>query len=382
MSEDPPVVVVDTTAIFDDLLLRRLNWMQLLALCAKGDIRLVVPHVVLRESVRHWKRQADQALKNARAEVRKLNLSFGLDAGEGPPPGLVDVDAHELYLKERLTNVGAELPDLPASATPEKLLERDLGERKPFATSGKGFRDALNWENLLELAADSDTGRIFWVSKNSDDFSDGKSGLHPDLLAELDHPEQITWIPTLADLLKSPDIAPLISGLAASPEELEEYLALALATAGSGLAPQTTDDFIRDALVDAAERLLGESVDGGYAALEPDETFGDLDLPGQVDDMTVDYVAADPSTVQWQVYESFDGTTLLVEATIEATLSFEGFASKSDALEPDGFVVREWDWNDHVSQVTFDRHAILKFQLRVEEGVGVDYVEFESAEPV
>lgn len=148
------------------------------------------------------------------------------------------------------------------------------------------------------------------------------------------------------------------------------------------LAPQTTDDFIRDALVDAAERLLGESVDGGYAALEPDETFGDLDLPGQVDDMTVDYVAADPSTVQWQVYESFDGTTLLVEATIEATLSFEGFASKSDALEPDGFVVREWDWNDHVSQVTFDRHAILKFQLRVEEGVGVDYVEFESAEPV
>lgn len=382
MPEEPLVVVVDTTAIFDDLLLRRLNWMQLLALCAKDDIRLVVPHVVLRESVRHWKRQADQALKNARSEVKKLNTSFGLDAGDGPPVGLVDVDAHELYLKDRLTSVGAELPGLPASATPEKLLERDLGERKPFATSGKGFRDALNWEGLLELAADSSTGRIFWVSKNSDDFSDGKSGLHSDLLAELEDPKQVTWISTLADLLKRSEFAPLVTGLAASLEELEEYLATALVTAGSEAAPQTTDGFIRDALIDAAERLLGESVEGGYAALEPDETFGDLDLPGEVDDMTIDYVAADPNSVQWQVYESFDGTTLLIEATIEATLSFEGFASKSDALEPESFVVREWDWNDHVSQVAFDRHAILKFQLRVEEGVGVDYVEFESAEPV
>lgn len=161
---------------------------------------------------------------------------------------------------------------------------------------------------------------------------------------------------------------------------MEDYLALALATAGSGDSPQTTDDFIRDALVEAAERLLGQSVDGGYAALEHDEFFGGLDLPGPVEDMTVDHVATEPDTVQWQVCESFDGTTLLIEATIEATLSFEGFASKSDALEPDGFVVREWDWNDQVSQVAFDRHASLKFQVRVEEGVGVDYVEFESAE--
>ncbi|KGN29733.1 hypothetical protein N802_11605 [Knoellia sinensis KCTC 19936] len=354
--------------------------MQLLALCARDDIRLVVPHVVFRESVRSWKRQADQALKNARSEVKKLNTSFGLDAGDGPAVGLVDVDAHEQYLEERLEKVGAQILGLPALGTPERLLERDLGERKPFAASGKGFRDALNWESLLELASEPGTSRIFWVSKNSVDFSDGSGGLHPDLLEDLDEPEQITWISTIADLLKRPEFASLVSGLSASPKELEDYLALALATAGSGDGPQTTDDFIRDALVDAAERLLGQSVEGGYAALERDEFFGDLDLPGQVEDMTVDHVETEPDTVQWQVYESFDGTTLLIEATIEATLSFEGFASKSDALEPDGFVVREWDWNDHVSQVAFDRHASLKFQVRVEEGVGVDYVEFESAE--
>ena len=47
MSEEPlvPVVALDTTAIFDDLRLCRIGWMQLLALCAKGEIRLVVPHV-------------------------------------------------------------------------------------------------------------------------------------------------------------------------------------------------------------------------------------------------------------------------------------------------------------------------------------------------
>lgn len=51
-------------------------------------------------------------------------------------------------------------------------------------------------------------------------------------------------------------------------------------------------------------------------------------------------------------------------------------------MEPQGFEVIDWDWNDHVSHVMVHREAVLKFQLRVEEGVGVDYVEFESAEPV
>ena len=98
--------------------------------------------------------------------------------------------------------------------------------------------------------------------------------------------------------------------------------------------------------------------------------------------MTIDVVDADPDTVQWQVYESFDGATLLIGATIEAAVTFTGFASRSDAVEPQGFEVIDWDWNDHVSHVMVHREAVLKFQLRVEEGVGVDYVEFESAEPV
>lgn len=374
-----PVVVVDTTAIFDDLRLRRLAWMQLLALCAKEEIGLVVPNVVIRESVRHWKRQADQAVKVLHAEIRKLK-NFGLDAGEGPAPGLADAEAHAQYLRERLMNVGAQLPGLPQTATPEKLLERDLGERKPFASSGKGFRDALNWETILELAAQPDAPHIFWVTKNSADFSDGKGGLHEDLLGELSDPQQITWVSTLEDLVKRDEFRSLIDGLAASPEELEQYLASALVTPGRDTAPQGIDDFVRDALVNAAERLVGDSVGGHYGGYEGGGTFDELDLPSEVYDMTIEYVEADPDTVQWQVYESFDGTTLLVAATIRASLSIEGFTDKSDALQAEGFEVREFDWNNHVSWVSFTRDAVLGFQLRVEEGVGVDYVELESAE--
>ncbi|MCK9792907.1 PIN domain-containing protein [Isoptericola sp. 4D.3] len=372
----PPVVFVDTTTTFGDLLLRRIDWMQLLTLCAKGEIRLVVPPVVIRESVRHWKRQAGQAVKNANDEIRKLTNSFGLDAGQGPSADLIDVGAHEKYLVDRLASVGAELPGLPTSATVEKLLDRDLRERKPFATSGKGFRDAINWETILEFLDDeAPVGKLFWVSKNSEDFGEGNGRLHSDLIGELDDPEGVILVPSITSLLQRPEFTPLIGGLAASTEELEEYLA----TAGVDVTSSSTHEFIRGALVHAAERLTGEMVEDPYSAHETDGMFGELDLPGEVTDMTIEHVEADPITVQWQVYESFDATTLLVGATIEARLFIEGFANKADALHADTFEVREWDWNDHVSHVAFTREAVLSFRLRVEEGVGVDDLEFESA---
>ena len=375
-----PVVVVDTSTIFDDLRLRRLNWMQLLALCANGEIRLVLPHAVVRESVRHWNRQADQAAKDTLANFKKLK-GLGLDVAEWPALGAVDAVEHEQYLKERLTKVGAELYDLPGSATIEDLLQRDLQERKPFAASGKGFRDTLNWMTILEVAAEPDVGQIYWVSKDSGDFSDGQGELHPDLVGDLNQPDQVIWVRAIGDLLKRPEFAPLVAGLAASPQELEEYLTSSLISAGTSAVPQTTDDFIRDALVDAAERLVGASVESPYSAYESSGIFDDFGLPSEVDDVTIEYVDANPESVSWTVYESFDDTTLLVEATMEASLSFEGFADKFDALHAEDFEVLDFDWNDHVSHVGFSHDAILKFQLRVEEGVGVDSVELEGAEP-
>lgn len=375
-----PVVVVDTTTIFDDLRLTHTHWIQLLTLCAKNEIRLIVPEVVLREAVRHWKKQGDQALKNAHDEIKKL-AGFGLEAGEGPPADLIDVDTHEQYVRARLEKVGAELPKLPASGTPEKLLERDLGGRKPFASSGKGFRDALNWETILELAAESQVGQIYWVSKNSNDFGDGKGALHPDLADELRDPTQVIWVLTLVDLFKRSEFAALLAGLAASEAELEHYLSSSLITTGTESSPKTTAGFIRDALVDAAERLLGESIEGAYESYDDGGPFGELDLPSEVTEMTIDYVQADPDTVQWDVYESFDDTTLLVAGEIVASLTFEGFADKFDAVHADTLEIRDFDWNDHVSQVAFSRNAVLKFQLRVEEGVGVEYVDFEGAGP-
>lgn len=378
--EQSRLIVVDTTAFFDDPRLRHISWMQILALSARGEIRLVVPHVVLREAVRHWKRQADKALRSVNAEITKLK-GFGLDMGDGLDLDLVDVEAHEQYLTDRLVNVGAKLADLPASATPEKLLERDLGERKPFTNTGKGFRDALNWETILEIAADPTLRQVYWVSRNSADFGDGLGGLHRQLIEELQDPGQVVLVPSLDDLIKRSEFASLVSGVAASPMELEQHLASALSTAGSDVAPKTVDNFIRDAVVDAAERLVGEAVESRYSSYELATTFDALALPSEVSDLTIEYVDADPDTVQWQLYDSFDGTTLLLSATIKAHLSFDGFADKSDALHAEEFQVREFDWNDHVSCVSFSRDATLSFQLRVEEGVGVEYVEFEGADP-
>lgn len=65
------------------------------------------------------------------------------------------------------------------------LLERDLAKRKPF-NEGKGMRDALLWECVLELCASSPRP-LAVISTNTRDFADSRAGvLHEDLLVDLD----------------------------------------------------------------------------------------------------------------------------------------------------------------------------------------------------
>lgn len=374
-----PCVVVDTTTTYDDPRLTSIKWMQVLGLCAKNQIRLAVPHPVLLESVRHYRRQAEQSVKSVQAELKKLKTTFGIEGGEGPALDVVDVKAHEAYLSSRLAGVGASLLALPLGASPLKLLTRDIEGRRPFQKSGKGFRDALNWETILQLIEDEPTLKpIYWVTKNSSDFSDGKGGLHSDLVEELTDPSHVVLVPTLEDFLKNPQIAPLLAGLSAGDSELAKYITSA--AEDEEIEPFNTHDYVCAALVEASEGLVGETIEGAHSSWDSTGPFADFDLPSSIEDITVTYVQADPGTVDWHVYESFDETTLLVEASIQASLSFEGFVSKADALHPEGFEVSDWDWNDHYSHVSFERDATLKFQLRVEEGVGVEHWDFESAE--
>lgn len=74
-------------------------------------------------------------------------------------------------------------PDVPHSRLVAKALQR----KKPFSLSGRGYRDALIWENILWLEETySGSERTAFITANIKDFADDKFALHPDLLTDLD----------------------------------------------------------------------------------------------------------------------------------------------------------------------------------------------------
>ena len=55
------------------------------------------------------------------------------------------------------------------------LVERDLSSRKPFSPTGKGYRDALIWESVVELCTDlTDADTLIFVTDNKSDFCHGR----------------------------------------------------------------------------------------------------------------------------------------------------------------------------------------------------------------
>lgn len=387
------VVVVDTNAMYDDVMQTRAQWMRLLSLSARGRIRLCIPTVALRETSRHWEERVTRAQADASSAHGKLVKSrraysyLGLkDLAEPPELPEVTISLEEFYNDRagRLSSLGAEILPLPKVSTSE-ILERDLGRRKPFADKGKGFRDAVLWHSVKELLeALPQSSTLYFISNDLDDFW-LEDSLHPDLageIAPLDRDFRV--LKKLDDLLESEALRPLVAELAATDDELEEFLRQTL-EAGEleEYEPISISDLVRSAVMTEVLNLVGEPISAGGEERSVGLDFSEIDIPPELESPTVSYVMADEASVDWETYETYEEETLLIRATVDADVEVEGAVFK-----PDYYVMGEEfsaieDLNDHYLQATLNVAARLVFQLRVEAGVGlVEYTEFETAEPL
>lgn len=128
----PLTVVIDTTEFRPDLLLSKRSWQQTRLWALKGQLRLWVPEVVVREAVRHYHTQLDQHLaKLADADDAMSKLYWTSDPRSGIEDqrneiGILKVN-YELWLRERLGRVGATILPLP-HMTHDTMLRRTLNE--------------------------------------------------------------------------------------------------------------------------------------------------------------------------------------------------------------------------------------------------------------
>lgn len=184
-------VVIDTSAIAEgDWYLEHNAAQALLGLSDRGEIELLLPEVVYRELGKKHAEAVSRELakRDSPTRAKKLNALQPTDRRsahpQDAPAEMAPSHSYGAALWRTVTSAGGRLLDLPETS-PEVLLDRSLACRAPFDQRGRtGFRDALIWETIMELATRSEP--VVFITKDSD-FLDPvtRARLHPDLIEDL-----------------------------------------------------------------------------------------------------------------------------------------------------------------------------------------------------
>lgn len=373
------LAILDTNAVFSDRAFRGGVTGRLLALSRRGLITLAVPEVVLLEVARQHRTEIlgriDQLTQLPR-KVEEAARVLELDAWEvWVSSPLVSFDSEQIWtsyqtsLRTRLDDARVEVLPIPA-VDHKDLLERDLGGRAPFDSSGKGYRDALIWHSILEHLQSTDCERIVFIT-NDNDF--GVNGLDASLRSELPpDATELEVMTSVKQLLDDPMIKQLES-------KLREQLENPPDPSREELEPDPA--WARNAsLVETAVQAAVEGIYHQWVEITTATRTG-LGIADEIDDLELEDAYTDSDAdFEWNPYEQLD-TTLLAQASIDASATFSGTVVKSDAavLADDDIYVEEWDHN--TAQVTFERDVRLVFDLKFDVlSQSVDDIRLTSVE--
>lgn len=338
------VVILDTTTLSKALGLGSADWLRLLSLSETKLIELIVPELVLMEAGRQWEERFHEssAAINAAHDKRAETLQdFGLESSDR------FVESHNLsrssYVSEKsavLSRYKARVAPLPATSV-RQLVELDLDRRKPFSGDGKGFRDALIWETVVELS-NAEVPPIFFVSNNTKDFCNGQGKLHEHLVATLNDSSPVEHVRSLKELLETEPLQGLVKQLNKIQDTLTEELLM-----------EKVDESLAELLYSDFEELTGEYIGKG-----------EWELPAQIllDSPVLTHFELEDSSLTCEVFRGPEPGELVVEAEITTYCQVEGYFYKSEwwLAESDDVIVLDGDWNNHMSHAAQE----LKVQFR------------------
>lgn len=152
----------------------------------RGNLRLVIPELVLREASNLW---AEHVVEQGAAysAARTTLQNTGLAAG-APEVRIVKAairSAEEQRLRDLVVAAQGQVAPLP-SVTHHDVIERALRRDQPFDSQGRnGYRDVVLWETILELT--NDESPIIFIARDKGAFyaKDTASGLAGNLRDEV-----------------------------------------------------------------------------------------------------------------------------------------------------------------------------------------------------
>jgi PIN domain len=140
----------------------------------RGEVRLIIAEVVVREAANLWSETVIEAQAEAEKALRILRQARVVETA---PPAEATAgsvrEEEEARIRKIVTEAGGEIAPLPG-ADHEDLLERALRREQPFDQQGQnGYRDVLLWETVLALEPGDP---VYLVSEDRNAFYAGRKG--------------------------------------------------------------------------------------------------------------------------------------------------------------------------------------------------------------
>ena len=176
-------VVVDASAIVrGDWFLETPPWRVLLDRSRRRQLSLVVPEVVIREVVGRYAEEVENSATLFRQTEGRLLALRALIVR----PELEEADSvvarYDSTLRSTLQAARVKTP-LPTGIDMMTVVDRAIARRRPFDSSGSGFRDHLIWEAVVDAARSTLILSTSFITKDKRAFYD--PGNAPVLAGEL-----------------------------------------------------------------------------------------------------------------------------------------------------------------------------------------------------
>ncbi|MGC4886722.1 hypothetical protein [Micromonospora sp. DT227] len=125
------------------------------------------------------------------------------------------------------------------------------------------------------------------------------------------------------------------------------------------------EELLREMLPQTCDGLVGEQIEvpGEDNYHVPGLDFAEVELPRNVDEISLSAVDLDLDTLVWTPAERYEDGTQVGTAEVNAHVTLDGFMAKYDTYGDHDVEIWTFDWNDHMSYVGFGRDVVLEFQV-------------------
>lgn len=349
-------VVLDTNIIYSDF---HLKGAEIISLCQSIELidgEVCIPEVVMREVINKYKEkltsislETDKALKSYSRLTGKIIKDNPISKKEVEN----EAKTFESYFRERVEELGIKV--LPISTVPhDDVIARDLARRKPFTIEGKGYRDTLIWESILEILDHAkdlfEAPTVIFVNKNYKDFCEDKTNnLHSDLVIDL-----------VAKGLKD-DCIRIVSDISTVTKD---YIKPTQKVLQKVINKFNEHKFYKEINLDK------EVIQRATHYLE-DRTFDleDSPLRSEFENPTI----TDVDDIKYRVTDVrvLSEDSVQIDLTVNCACSFDFYIYKADAIildEDEMPTIIDSDWNDHYMAACETQTLTLSMSLIVDRG--------------